>query len=135
MFRLRHNHGIVMIAKQHLLPAGVMASFAAMILALPIIHRFRLQSWVVCPFHALTGFPCPTCGYTRTVYLAFHGRLAEALRFQPFVMIIVLLSGIAACLAANSLRRNRALVLPKTLVAGLWLTLGVSWAWNLFHRL
>ncbi len=39
---------------------------------------------VICPFRAVTGFPCPTCGLTRTTGALLHGRIGEAVRTNPF---------------------------------------------------
>ncbi len=52
-----------------------------------------------CSTLARTGYPCPTCGLTTAVSAAAHGRVATAVRAQPFGLIIfaaVVLLGIAA---------------------------------------
>ena len=36
-----------------------------------------------CPFHALTGLPCLTCGTTRAALALVRGDLATALTFNP----------------------------------------------------
>ena len=41
-----------------------------------------------CLFHHLTGFVCPGCGMTRATYAALHGRLGEAIRFNPLGMVV-----------------------------------------------
>ncbi|MGA2245687.1 MAG: DUF2752 domain-containing protein [Verrucomicrobiota bacterium] len=120
---------------RQLLAASVVASFAAMVLALPVIQWLHLQSVAVCPFHALTGLPCPTCGYSRDFYLVAHGNLAAAITFQPFVLMIVLLSAVAAAHAALSLIRQSDLKMPGLLVRSIWITLALSWAWNLCHQI
>lgn len=46
--------------------------------------------WVPrCPFHALTGLDCPACGGQRALHSLLHGEVAEALRFNPFLVISV----------------------------------------------
>jgi hypothetical protein len=120
---------------RRLVAASVIASFAAMLLALPVIRWLHLQSMAVCPFHALTGLPCPTCGYSRDFDLVMNGEWLTALRFQPFVLIIVLLSAVAAANACVSLLRQRELSLPGFLVRSIWITLAMSWLWNLCYRL
>ncbi len=40
-----------------------------------------------CPFKALTTLPCPTCGATRSVLAAAHGRIGEAFGFNPLLFI------------------------------------------------
>ena len=46
-----------------------------------------------CPFHHLTGFPCPTCGLTRSGILLSQFRIWEAFVTNP--LFILLCSGIA----------------------------------------
>jgi hypothetical protein len=63
-----------------LAPALVVFAVAAMIVAgLP---------WK-CPFFALTGIPCPTCGITRATRLALHGDFAGATRMHPLWFVVV----------------------------------------------
>jgi hypothetical protein len=119
--------------RRHLIAASVIASFGAMLLAVPVIRRLHLQDSVVCPFHALTGFPCPTCGYTRVFALLQSGRLVAAIQLQPFVLLLAGLSGVAAVLAGVSIWRKKDLALPRPLVSGIWISLALSWVWNLYH--
>ena len=62
------------------LGATLLAS-AALPLPGPDGRIARLPS--VCPFHALTGLPCPGCGLTRAFVCLGHGRWAEALHWHP----------------------------------------------------
>ena len=49
-----------------------------------------------CAFHAITGCPCPTCGATRCVMALLHGRVGEALGWNPLVF-----TGLAAVALLN----------------------------------
>jgi hypothetical protein len=40
-----------------------------------------------CAFHALTGFPCPTCGATRAAFQFLHGHFAASFRFNPLAFL------------------------------------------------
>lgn len=40
-----------------------------------------------CPFKLLTGLSCPSCGAQRAFHAALHGHLAEAIAFNPFMLI------------------------------------------------
>lgn len=42
-----------------------------------------------CGFHVFTGWPCPACGATRGVVALLRGEFAEALRFNPLVLLVV----------------------------------------------
>ena len=44
-----------------------------------------------CPFRAITGVPCPTCGSTHAAVALMHGRLGAALAANP----LATLAGIA----------------------------------------
>ncbi len=43
----------------------------------------------LCPLHALTGIPCPTCGMTRGLHCLLHGNPEAAFLFNPLIMIIL----------------------------------------------
>jgi hypothetical protein len=40
-----------------------------------------------CPFHRLTGFPCPTCGVTRCLRYTFHHDWRAATGINPLAFI------------------------------------------------
>jgi hypothetical protein len=42
-----------------------------------------------CPFRSLTGLWCPGCGMTRATHHLFRGDLAQALRFNLFVVAVL----------------------------------------------
>lgn len=43
-----------------------------------------------CWFKQRLGFPCPTCGMTRSVLLALHGQFGEAAGVNPAGLLLVL---------------------------------------------
>ncbi|MEJ7798928.1 MAG: DUF2752 domain-containing protein [Ilumatobacter sp.] len=43
-----------------------------------------------CPFRVLTGWWCPGCGLTRATHHLFHGEIVQALRYNLFVVVILL---------------------------------------------
>ena len=57
-----------------------------------------------CPFQALTGLSCPTCGTTHAAVALSHGRLAAALAANPLAAATLLLL-LPATLASIALRR------------------------------
>ena len=42
-------------------------------------------AWPRCPFFAVTGLPCLTCGATRSTIAFLHGNFLAALRWNPLV--------------------------------------------------
>lgn len=85
---------------------------------------------VPCPFHAVTGVPCPGCGMTRACVAVARGDLAAAWGFHPFALLVVPLAVVIAVFPAGSraafARTPRAVrrVATSTALAaclGLWL--------------
>lgn len=54
----------------------------------------------ICPFHNLSGLPCPGCGLTRSFVCLAHGQISMAFEFHP---LGPLLFGAALFLIINSL--------------------------------
>jgi hypothetical protein len=62
----------------------------AVLLAWLLYQSGPTASWLPgCLFHRWTGFDCPGCGMTRAAHAALHGRLGEALRFNPLGMVLL----------------------------------------------
>lgn len=43
-----------------------------------------------CPFRTLTGLNCPACGNQRALYALLHGRLREAIAYNPYSIVLSL---------------------------------------------
>ena len=85
---------------------AVAVAAASANLGLAIAHG---SAWP-CPFHALTGLPCPGCGLTRSTMACLHGRLDEALSWHllgPLVPVVFLAAVTVVVLPA---RRGEALI-------------------------
>ena len=50
--------------------------------------------WPQCPFLAMTGWPCLTCGATRATIAFLHGNFLQALSWNPLAFLA--LCGVAA---------------------------------------
>jgi hypothetical protein len=94
-----------------------------------------------CLFHAVTGCPCPTCGATRCVMALLHGRVAEALSWNPLVftgLVAILLFNLYA--AATLLFRLPRLRLALTGQEGRFIRLAfgliisANWLYEIHHR-
>src|SRR5687768_3481791 len=46
-------------------------------------------SWPQCPFLAMTGWPCMTCGTTRATVAFFHGNFLEAFWWNPLAAVVL----------------------------------------------
>jgi hypothetical protein len=87
-----------------------------------------------CPFHALTGVPCPGCGTTRALVALAHGDFAGALAFNPLATAALLAGGAACLLApvwilAGGTVPTLAPALPRRARLALVLAIAANWAW------
>ena len=66
-----------------------------------------------CPFRLVTGWWCPGCGLTRATHHLFRGDVGQALRFNVFVLAVLVAFGtmwlawVARALGRPALRRLR----------------------------
>jgi hypothetical protein len=47
---------------------------------------------IACPFHVITGVPCPLCGMTRSVIATMHLRIHDALAVNPAGLLAVVVA-------------------------------------------
>ena len=59
------------------------AALAVALLAARIVDPDRPLPFDVCALKTLTGFPCPTCGLTRSLCHALRGEWAASLGYHP----------------------------------------------------
>jgi hypothetical protein len=75
--------------------AWVLAMGAGSVVALAPVLPALARFVPACPFHALTGVPCPGCGVTRAALAFFRGDLAAAFGWNPLAAA-ALVAGLAA---------------------------------------
>lgn len=46
-------------------------------------------SGIHCPIRALTGIPCPTCGFTRAALALLQGDIAQSLHIHPMLLPVL----------------------------------------------
>ena len=71
-----------------LLTGALLLALGVVAAALPGIENGP----VVCPFRAVTGLPCPTCGLTRAAHSLMRGDLGRALAINPFDSLFFLVA-------------------------------------------
>lgn len=62
---------------------GLLAGIAAIFI---FLLQNRFLHMVYCPFRAVTGVPCPTCGSAHAVMALLQGHPRAALRFNPLTI-------------------------------------------------
>lgn len=83
-------------------------------------------SWLPkCPFHAITGLECPSCGSTRALHYILHGELYRGLSFNPMAPLLWLLAG-TVVVVSLCLPRLRTSALMRALV-GAYIGLYLLW--------
>lgn len=93
----------------------------------------ELPGFVLCPFRALTGLPCPGCGMTRAFCALGHGDLSAAFGYNalaPFVYAAALLlwaHALATVLRFESARAALERLKPTQRAAGVLLALTLAW--------
>jgi hypothetical protein len=60
---------------------------------------------VLCPFRALTHYPCPGCGMTRAFCALAHGEFWRAIKLNPFSPLLFLAALVAWARAAAAVFR------------------------------
>ncbi len=87
-----------------------------------------------CPFRAITGIPCPTCGSTHAAVALMHGRVGAALAANPLAALVgaaFLVGGLVAPLwaALGWPVPEVPAPLPRWLRAAIVATIVANWAW------
>jgi len=93
----------------------------------------ELPGFVLCPFRAVTGLPCPGCGMTRAFCALGHGDLSAAFGYNalaPFVFAAALLlwaHALATVLKLDAARAALERLKPTQRAAAVLLALTLAW--------
>jgi len=76
------------------------------------LQPYGLSALGRCRFKDFTGWPCPSCGGTRSIEALFHGRIVESFSWNPLVCagIVVLGCWFLLSLGAEVARRREMMV-------------------------
>ena len=92
---------------------------------------------LVCPFHWLTGIPCPTCGATRALAALVSGHVGLSIRLHPAGAPGALLLGLylifAIVVVAFRLPRIRLALDANEMAAARWSVLALGAAFWVVH--
>jgi len=121
--------GLVFFAAA-VLGAAILGAFAVVYFFNPSTHGF----YPICTFHMLTGWNCPGCGGTRSLYALLHGNLPLALKDNA--LFVLLLPAVAlrgtwwAC--KRHLGKPTGQIFPAS---GLWWLLAVAVMFTVMRNL
>ena len=113
--------------------ASIAAGVAWLALSLP---------WPRCPFFAVTGLPCLTCGATRSAIAFLHGDFLLALRWNPLAFVafcaVIAFDLYAALVLAGRMPRLRVVdwtaVEKKAARIAVICLLAMNWIYLLAHH-
>ncbi|BCX11887.1 MAG: hypothetical protein KatS3mg067_0825 [Thermosynechococcus sp.] len=88
---------------------GFLGLTTAPLVGAALFNHTGTPPFLLCPFWATTGIPCPGCGLTRSFMAIARGNLADALRMHLFGPILFLAFTVAAVLMALELKAGRRL--------------------------
>ncbi len=116
---------------------AVIVAGAALVGAGAVVYFFNPGThgfYPICLFHALTGWNCPGCGGTRSLYALLHGNIPLALKDNSlFVVLLAAAAGRGFWFAARRIRRQPAgEFLPAKI---LWALLAVAAVFTVLRNL
>ncbi len=99
-------------------------------------------AWPRCPFLALTGYPCLTCGATRCAIAFGHAHFSQAWHWNPLASVaicgVILFDVYAAIVLIGGLPRLRLVDWTrgerKAARIGTIVLIAVNWVYLLAHR-
>lgn len=104
-----------------------------------------LHGHTVCMMKNIFGIPCPSCGGTRSVLSIINGNFLQALLYNPFgyILLLLLLSPIWIILDLmnktsgfyNFYKKTEHILRQRTVYYPLVLLILVNWLWNFYKYL
>ncbi len=116
-------------------------------LLLSLYNKMMLISGpVICPIRNITGYPCPSCGVTRSLISLITGDITEALFINPLgILLSVLALVVVAAGGYDLLTRQQKLYrlylqteqwIKKPAIASFFILLVLAnWYWNISKEL
>ncbi|MFM7217441.1 MAG: DUF2752 domain-containing protein [Flavobacteriales bacterium] len=107
------------------------------------IFGFSEAGWhLMCPFKAVTGVACPSCGSTRAAKALFSGSLYEVWSMNPLGAVVIVLVTLFATISMYDLvngtahaiswyRKLEGSISRKPVVGLMALLLLLNWIWSL----
>jgi len=118
--------------------AGIVLIFAFLIAA-KCYNPFESQL-ITCRFKELTGYECPTCGMSRSIYSLISLNIADSIKYNPLGIVLVL--GLFTLLIkfAAELISKKEIIIPvtkssrKLIIISLMLLVFSTWILRLYLK-
>lgn len=95
-----------------------MAALVVVVLVCYTILNF-IVGVELCPFRAVTGFPCPSCGLTTALYFILRGQFLFALETHIFIYVLPIVP--LAYLFLEKKRRNQIYIVLAIALTIYWI--------------
>ncbi|WP_185215820.1 DUF2752 domain-containing protein [Sphingobacterium mizutaii] len=108
-----------------------------------LLDYYASANITLCPVKLVTGYPCPSCGTTRSISALFNGQLKDAFMINPLgivssiiimaVLVLMLLDLVAKrdCYYKVYNQVEKFLQQHKAFSAILVILVILNWAWNI----
>jgi hypothetical protein len=106
--------------------------------AAALLYRFPPQQYrvyPVCPVYRYLHFLCPGCGSTRALSALLHGRLAEALHYNPLFVVLLPLLLLGAGMAYWTAVARNQVKWPQVSSSAITLLLAVATVFTIVRNL
>lgn len=120
--------------------------FGALYLLYQIYYSTSADTFSVCLIKNVTGYPCPSCGTTRSVVLLSRGEIISSVLQNPFGIIVSLCMVVLPFWIALDILKKKSTfyqfylktetIIRKPKVALVLILLVIlNWIWNLYKHL
>jgi hypothetical protein len=80
-----------------------------------------------CLWKRVTRFPCPTCGYTRSMRALAQGNVRTSLLYQPLALAYLVFLAWLAYMSARALVTGKAFTISNRAGILIFIVLGIGW--------
>lgn len=109
---------------------GIIGSFLLMIFYPLFTSSSTIE--LECLFKKMTGYPCPTCGMTRSFKQLIAGHFLESIRYNLFTFPIYIFYGYLAFRAVVALLKRQAFTISSWMAWLFFATLVAAWMWKFY---
>ncbi|TKG96573.1 DUF2752 domain-containing protein [Puteibacter caeruleilacunae] len=109
--------------------AGIIVSFLLMIFY-PLLISKGDELEISCMFKSLTGYPCPTCGMSRSFKLFVFGDFQESIKYSLITIPLYIFYFYLFLQSFKALVLKRDFGINKTLTWLFFIALLIGWGWK-----